>query len=339
MAQHHKKLLTGLEKAAILMNVLGAEKSFELMKNIRDSDLRRLLNVMGHTKKASVALVNSVLQEFLLKLSEKEEILFDENLTHLETMTKGLGAERARNLLGSLNEIKHSRKHLSVVEDIDPAVLCSYLADEHPQTIALVLAHLDLERQVIVIRSLPELLRTEVILRMAHLEQVGSDRLEELQEVLGKELAALEDTYRNPLGGIVSVAEILNRLDSKMMNSVLTRIEDKDPLLGNRLRHHLFTFSDIFKLEHRELQLVVRELPSERLVLALKSATKEIREKIFSAMSARAAETLKEDLESLGPQKVIDVEAAQREVVAVVRRLEGEGKIAIGVAEEADIIP
>lgn len=339
-AKTKKIPLTGVEKTAILMNVLGEEKSFEIMKGMKDADVRRLLNVMGHMKKAPISLINAVLREFLFRISEKEEIIFDDSLTLPEVVTKGLGEERAKQIFGSSKSLNLvQRRGLSVLDEVDPKTLAEFLAEEHPQTIALILAHMDLEKQLAMIRNFPDSIRTEVVLRMASLDYVPPEKMEELDEVLKKELLAVGKAAQGQIGGVSTVAELINNLDKKTMNSLMTRLEDKDPILAEEIRQHMFTFTDIAKIDDRGIQLILREVPNDRLLLSMKSAPEELREKIFGAMSERAAEILKEDLDALGPQKVSDVEIAQREIVKIVRRLEEEGKIVIGVGEEAEIIP
>jgi flagellar motor switch protein FliG len=335
-----KNTLTGLEKTAILMNVLGKEKSFDLMKEMKDADLRRLLKLMGSMKKAPIQLINAVLREFLFKLSEKEEIIFDENLTQPDVVTEGLGKERANQIFGSLKRANLvERKHLAVLDAVDVKTLAEFLSEEHPQTIALVVVHMELEKQISIIRHFPDALRAEVILRMASLDYVEPGRVDELDEVLKRELLSEGAANRNQFGGVPSVAELVNSLDKKTMNSLMTRLEDKDPILAEEIRQHMFTFTDIAKIDQKGIQLILREVQSDRLLLALKSAPEEVREKILTCMSQRAADMLREDLAALGPQKVSDVEAAQRDVISVVKRLEEEGKIVIGFSEENEVIP
>ena len=335
-----KSVLTGAEKTAILMNVLGEEKSYQIMRDLKDKEVRNLLGIMGQMKKAPVVMINMVLSEFLSKLSERDEVFFDDTLTQPDTVTRGLGEERARQLFGDFKKNKQwGRKSLTAIEGIDPKTLSEFLAEEHPQTIAIVIAHLDPVRQGAILKALPEGIRAEVVLRMANLEFVGNERVEELDSVLKNELSSAGSQHDNKLGGVSTVAEVVNGLDKRTMNSLMARLEDKDPILAEEIRQHMFTFTDMIKIDDRGIQMILREVPNDRLLLALKSAPEELREKIYGCMSERAAEILREDLTALGPQKVSDVESAQREVVAIVKRLEEEGKIVIGVGEDGEIIP
>lgn len=340
MMNRPKKLaLSGVEKTAILMNSLGEEKSYALMKHMKDIDVRRLLNVMGQMKKAPIALINAVLREYLFRLSEQEDIIFEDSLSKPEIVTKQLGEERAKIIFGNLkNANLVNRRSLTVLNEIDPKMLAEFLSEEHPQTVALVVAHMEVDKQMKMIKSFPDNLRTEVILRMANLEYVSPDRIDELDEVLKKELSHRGAHSKSRLGGVAPIADLINSLDKKTMNSIMSRLEDKDALLAEEIRQNMFTFTDITKIDDRGVQLILREVNSDKLLLSLKSVPEEVSLKIFGAMSDRAAQLLKEDLEALGPQKVSDIESAQREIVKVVRRLEEEGKIIIGVGEENEVV-
>lgn len=339
-AMMKKAPMSGLEKTAVLLNVLGKEKSFLLMKELKDSDVRRLLKVMGDMKKAPISLINMVLREFLHKLAEKEEIIFEENFNQPKVISEGLGEERAKQIFGSLKAVNLvEQRHLSILETVEPKILAEFLAQEHPQTIALVVAHMDLEKQISTIKFFPEAIRAEVVLRMATLDYVTPDKIDELDDVLRKEFASSGKAQSNKLGGVLAVADLVNNLDKKTLSSVMGRLEDKDPILAEEIRQHMFTFTDIIKIDDRGVQLIMREVPQDKLLLALKSAPDEVKEKIFMAMSQRASEMLKEDLGALGPQKVSDVEAAQRAIAAIMKRLQEEGKIVIGFSEEQEVIP
>ncbi len=335
-----KVFLSGIEKVAILLNVLGKEKSYELMKDMKDNDIRRLLQVMGSMKKAPLAVVNSVLQEYLYKINETEEIIFEENFTTPDVIAKGLGEERAKQIIGTSRIMSFvNRKNLSVLEAVDTKVMVEFLVDEHPQTIALVLAHMDIGKQITMIKNLPDSLRAEVLLRMSNLDFVAPEKIDELDELLHKELISQGKIHQQPVGGVQVVADLINSLDKKTMESVIQRLQEKDPILAEEIRQHMFVFTDIARIDQRGMQLILREVPNEVLLLALKSAPEEVLEKIYSAMSTRAADMLKEDLAALGPQKVSDVEKAQRQIVSIVRRLSDEGKIVIGISDEQEIIP
>lgn len=340
LSEQKKSELTGLEKIAILLNVLGKEKSIDIIKELKDPDVRKLLKVMRGMKKVPKGIIIEVLQEFLELLSEKHEVIFDDNFADHDFISKGLGEERAKQIFGSLKNVNLvERRNMTVLEAVDSKTLAEFLVEEHPQTIALIVAHMEVDKQIEMIRHLPDPLRPEIILRMASLEYVSPEKVEELDEVLKSELANKGKTHGGNLcGGVEAVAELINNLDKKTMNSLMTRLEDKDPILTEEIRQHIFSFTDIGKVDTRGIQVILREVPNDKLLLALKSAPEELREKVYGAMSERASAMLKDDLSALGPQKVSDVEAAQREIVAIVMRLQEEGKIVIGMGEESDVV-
>jgi len=332
--------LTGIEKIAILMNVLGKDRSGELLKELKDPEVRKLLKVMGSMKKAPIALINEVLKEYLFKLNESEEIIFEENLSEPELISQLLGPERAKSIFGAgssaLNLVE--RKSLTCLENIDLKTLAEFLVDEHPQTIALIIAHMDTDKQIQMIKTLPDNLRPEIISRMATLEYISPEKIDELDEVLKRDLGGKAAGSRNQFGGVPVIAELINNLDKRTMTSLMTRLEDKDPILAVEIKQYMFSFTDLIKIDQRGLQQILRDVPNQTLLLALKNAPEELREKLYEAMSERASAMLKDDLSALGPQKVSDVEKAQKDIVAVVKRLEKEGKIIIGAGEESDMV-
>lgn len=341
MNSHMSTELSGIEKIAILMNVLGKEQSGELLKQMKDTDVRRLLKIMSMMKKAPIELINSVLKEYLYKLSETDEIIFEENLSEPELISQILGPERAKVIFGgntnALNLVE--RKNLTCLENVDLKTLGEFLVDEHPQTIALIVAHLEAEKQVQLIKSLPDNLRPEIISRMATLDYISPEKIDELDEVLKRDLGVKSTGSRNQFGGVPVIAELINNLDKRTMNSLMTRLEDKDPILAVEIKQYIFSFTDLIKIDQRGLQQILREVPNQTLLLALKNAPEELRDRLYDAMSERAAEMLKDDLSALGPQRVTDVEMAQREIISTVKKLEKEGKIVIGVGEESDMVP
>lgn len=331
--------MSGVEKLAILMNVLGRDKCVEIMKEMKDPDVRRLLKVMSTMRRAPIGMINNVLKEYLYKISEIDEIIFDESLAEPDIIAKALGEQRSKQIFGSFKTVNLiERKTMTVLDHVDSKTLAEFLVEEHPQSIALIVAHMDADKQIAMIKHFPDSMRPEIILRMANLEFVSPDKVEELDELLKRELVNKMGKGRANLGGVPAVAELINSLDKKTMNSLMTRLEDKDPILTEEIRQHIFSFADIAKIDVRGIQLILREIPNDKLILALKSAAEELKEKVFNAMSERAATMLRDDLSALGPQRLSDVEKAQREIVAVVERLEEEGKIIIGIGEDADLV-
>ena len=334
-----KQRVKGLDKAAIVLNALGQDQAIGVLKQIRDIDVRKLISPMQSFNRVPVGVVNEVLREFLNRLSEKDELIFDTDFTKPDVLGKALGEERAKIIFGKIKHINLvQRPNLTVLESVDVKTVAEFLMEEHPQTIALVTAHLDLDKQVSLIKQLPDSIRAEVLIRMASLENIAPEKVTELDEILKDELEESGKLRSAGFGGVMAIAELINSLDRKTMNSVMTRLEDKEPLLAEEIRQNMFTFADLIKIDDRGIQTLLREVPQDKLLRALKTASDGLRDKIFNAMSERARELLKDDLAAMGPTKVSEIEAAQREIVAIVKRLEDEGKIVIGVGEESELV-
>jgi flagellar motor switch protein FliG len=330
--------LKGFEKAAILMNFLGTDAAKKLLKHMDDADIRKLLTVMGKYRIVPIEITKKVLEEFYELISESEEYIFSDRVTNKETVIEAVGEERARGILGHLN-INNSNAHraLESLEIVDAKSLANFLINEHPQTVSVILAHLEPEKKGEVLKRLPEALQAEVVLRMANLDHVAPELLAEVDRVLKEELATIGTVEQAALGGVQPVAEMLNVMDKNTEKSIMSRIEEKDPILAEEIRKLMFVFDDIAKIDDKGIQTLLKEVPNEKLLLALKTANEEIKNKVFKNLSTRAADMLRDDLSSLGPSRLSDVEGAQQEIVNAARRLEAEGKILIarGGSEDA----
>lgn len=329
--------LRGFEKAAILINYLGPKALGILLKSLDDGDIRKLLNVMPKYRIVPVNVTKKVLEEFYELINETEDYIFSENSSSKDSIVDALGEERARNILGGLNVVSGGGRTLESLEMVDAKSLSTFLVNEHPQTVAVILAHLEPEKKGEVLKRLPEALQAEVVLRMANLDHVAPELILEIDTVLKKELSSMSSVEQTALGGVQPVAEMLNVMDKNTETSIMSRIEEKDPLLAEEIRKLMFVFDDIIKIDDRGIQTLLKEIPNDRLLMALKTASEEIKTKIFKNISQRAAEMLKEDLSNMGPARLSDVEGAQQEIVNAARRLEAEGKILIarGGSEDA----
>ncbi len=329
--------LSGFEKAAILLNFLGPETVKLFFKNSEDSDIRKLLSTMARYRMVPVEVTKKVLEEYYEMISESQDYIFSENTTNKDTVVDAVGEERARGILGHLNMNSPAAKNLESLELVDAKSLSNFLINEHPQTISVILAHLEPEKKGEVLKRLPETLQAEVVLRLANLDHVAPELIEEVDRVLKSELSSVGTSEQATLGGVQPVAEMLNVMDKNTETTIMSRIEERDPILSEEIRKLMFVFEDIIKIDDRGIQTLLKEVPNDKLILALKTANEEIRDKIFKNISQRAANLLKEDLENMGPARLSDVESAQVEIVNVARRLEGEGKILIarGGSEDA----
>jgi flagellar motor switch protein FliG len=321
--------LRGFEKAAILVNYLGPKAARVLLKRMDDGDIRKLLTVMSKYRIVPVEVTKRVLEEFYQLISESEDYIFSDQSTSKDTIVEAVGEERARGILGHLNVRTSQRPTLESLEVVDAKSLSNFLINEHPQTVSVILAHLEPEKKGEVLKRLPEALQAEVVLRMANLDHVAPELIQEVDRVLKEELANVGSVEQAALGGVQPVAEMLNVMDKNTEKSIMSRIEEKDPILAEEIRKLMFVFEDIIKIDDKGIQTLLKEVPNDKLLLALKTANEEIRNKIFKNISQRAAQMLKDDLANLGPSRLSDVEGAQQEIVNVARRLESEGKILI----------
>lgn len=329
--------LRGVDKAAILVNYLGKDAIRVLFTKMDDGDIRKLIHLMSKYKIVPVHITKRVLEEFYETLSESEDFIFSEKISSKESIIDALGEERARGIMGGLNIASAGGRTLESLEMVDAKALSTFLVNEHPQTVAVILAHLEPEKKGEVLRRLPEALQAEVVLRMANLDNVDPELIADIDKVLKNQLSNTHTVEQSSLGGVQPVAEMLNVMDKNTEQSIMSRLEEKDPLLAEEIRKLMFVFEDIIKIDDRGIQILLKEVPNDRLLLSLKTANEDIRAKIFKNISARAAEMLREDLSNMGPARLSDVEGAQQEIVNVARRLEAEGKIIIarGGTEDA----
>lgn len=329
--------LRGFEKAAILINYLGPSAAKKLFKHVDDADIRKLLGVMGKYRIVPVEVTKKVLEEYYEMVGETSEYIFSDSVSSKETVMEALGEERARGILGHLNITSPAQRSLESLEIVDAKSLSNFLINEHPQTIAVILAHLEPEKKGEVLKRLPENLQAEVVLRLAHLDHVAPELIAEVDRVLKQELANMGTFEQATLGGVQPVAEMLNVMDKNTESAIMSKIEEKDPILSEEIRKLMFVFDDIVKIDDRGIQSLLKEVPNDKLLMALKTANEEIKTKIFKNISQRAANLLKEDLTNMGPARLSDVESAQMEIVNIARRLEAEGKILIarGGSEDA----
>ena len=329
--------LRGPEKAAILLNYLGPEAAKGLFRHMDDGDIRKLIGLMARYRIVPVQVTKRVLEEFYESASEAEDYIFGDSITSKDTIVAAVGEERARGILGHLNVRGQQQRQLEALELVDAKSLANFLVNEHPQTVAVILAHLEPEKKGEVLKRLPEALQAEVVLRMANLEYIDPQLIADLDAVLKQELSMMGTVEQASLGGTQPVAEMLNVMDKNTETAIMSRIEEKDPILAEEIRKLMFVFEDIVKIDDRGMQTLLKEIPNDKLLLALKTANEEIKNKIFKNLSQRAANLLKEDLDAMGPARLSDVEGAQQEVVNTARRLEAEGKILIarGGSEDA----
>lgn len=327
-------LLNGQDRAGLLLSSLGMNITQLIFQNMKDNDVKRMINAMSNVKRAPIWMVKRVLEDFYMQLNEENDLLFAENRGR-DFIINTLGEDRAKQLLGQIVEVGQTNT-LESLELVDTRTLSNFLINEHPQTIALIVAHLAPERKVDVLRRLPEGLQAEVVLRVANLDYVSPELISQLDDVLKTELSTLGSIDTNQLGGVEPIADMLNLMDKNTEKNIMSRVEEKDPELAEEIRKLMFTFEDLMYVDDKGIQNLLREVDNGKLVIAMKTAPDEIKQKLFKNMSNRAATLLKEDLEALGPTKLSDVEKAQAEMVQKTKELESQGKAFIARGSDGD---
>jgi len=318
-----------------LLLALEEDLAAEVMKNLRPSEIRRLGKQMGRITNVPAETVNSVAKEFYKLALEQWDGLSISAETPRKLVLKALG-DKGEELLSEINATKGTDNPIvEKLRDVDPKMLAEFTKTEHPQTIALILVHLRADQAAQVLENFPAPLQCEIAKRMATLKTVPEELIEEVAETLEKELKG-GSTSGTQLGGVRFMGEILNRMSRSSESAVMAALEEEDPELATEIRNYMFNFEDVLKLDDRSIQEVLREVSSEDLAKALKLVDESMREKIYRNMSKRGAEMLKEELEMMPPIRLSEVEASQRRIVEITKKLEGEGKIVISRGGQED---
>ncbi|MDP2828834.1 MAG: flagellar motor switch protein FliG [Sulfuricellaceae bacterium] len=319
----------GVVKSAILLMSLGEEEAAEVFKFLGPKEVQRLGTAMAAIKNVKRDQIESVLYDFRKEAEEKTTVGMANDEYIRSVLTKALGTERAANLIDRILQ-GGDTAGIESLKWMDAGAVAELIKNEHPQIIATILVHLDRDQASEVLGCFVERLRNDVILRIATLDGIQPAALRELNDVLTKLLAGSTNIKKSAMGGVRAAAEILNFMGTASETSVINSIRDYDPELAQGIQDEMFVFDNLMDIDDRSIQLLLREVQSESLILALKGATPELREKIFKNMSSRAAEMLRDDLEAKGPVRLSEVEAEQKEILKVVRRLADEGQIVLG---------
>ncbi len=329
--------LTGRQKAAILLISLGPELSAQIFKHLQEEEIEQLTLEIANIRKVPPEKRDEIFQEFYQMCIANEYISQGGIEYARELLEKALGAQKAAEIIGRLTASLQVRP-FDFVRKADPGQLLNFIQGEHPQTIALILAYLDPEKAAAVLSALPPERQVDVARRLAVMDRTSPEVLKEVERVLERKLSSVLTQDYTSAGGVKSLVEILNRADRATEKTILEALEVQDPELAEEVKKLMFVFEDIVHLDDRAVQLVLREVDSHDLALALKGAGEEVMAKIERNMSKRAAQILKEDIEYMGPVRLRDVEEAQQRIVAVIRRLEEQGQIVIARGGREEII-
>ncbi|HTZ95473.1 MAG TPA: flagellar motor switch protein FliG [Terriglobales bacterium] len=327
--------LPGVRKAAVLLVLLGEEMASQVYRYLPERDLEQLTQAIAELEYIDPPTALSVLEEYH-RLALTQDYLAQGGTDYAQKLLiKAFGQDGAQQLLRQVSHAAEmSAGKLDSLQKADPQQLAKFLEEEHPQTIALILAHLESKQASELLMRLPETLRAEAIKRMAQLRQFSPEIAQRVSLALHQRLEALGEQHRRAYAGFQGVADLLNRLDPVQAKVILEAIEKEDPKVALSIRNLMFTFQDLLGVPEAGIREWLGQLDKKTLALSLRGATDELKNYIFKSMSSRAVEMLKEDMEVLGPVRTRDVIKAQQEAVAVARKLEAEGKISLGAEED-----
>ena len=319
----------GLEKSAMLLLSLGEDAAAEVLKHLGPKEVQKLGHAMAAVKSVPREKIEQLIDEVGEHTAKGASLSADQDMIR-SMLTKALGDDKAANLIGRILQ-GGDTAGIESLKWMDAATVADLIKNEHPQIIATILVHLEYDHAGEILKLFTERLRNDVLLRIATLDGVQPVALRELNEAMTRLMAgASANVKKAAMGGIRHAAEILNFVGQAAETSIVDNVREYDPDLAQKILDEMFVFENLMEVDDRGIQLLLREIQSDSLILALKGASPELREKIFKNMSQRAAEMLKEDLESKGPVRLSEVEAEQKEIIKIARRLADEGQIQLG---------
>ncbi len=322
--------LTGMQKAAVLMVTLGDETASNIFKYLEEDEIQTISREIAITKHVQPEVAEEVMEEFHTMTQARSYISQGGIEYAKKLLIKSVGPEVARKIIDRLVKALESSAGFTSLERANPQQLSKFIQNEHPQTIALILAHLNASQAAELISSLPEALRSDVAMRMASLQEISPEVVRRISLILEQKLEALGSFATEAYGGVRAVAELFNRMDRNTGRAVLEKIETENPQLAASIRDLMFVFDDILLIDDNGITEILKRADKKVLTIALKGTSEELQNQFFRNMSSRAVELMKEEMEFMGPVKLKDVEKSQHEIVEIVRQLEEEGVISIG---------
>ncbi|MCT2534520.1 flagellar motor switch protein FliG [Aquibacillus koreensis] len=333
----HKDVLTGKQKAAILMISLGPDASANIYKHLSEEEIEKLTLEISSVKKVDPDQKEDILDQFH-QLALAQDYISQGGINYAKSiLEKALGSEQATEIITRLTSSLQV-KPFDFARKAEPTQILNFIQNEHPQTIALVLSYLDADQAGQILSELPQELQADIAKRIAVMDSTSPEIIHEVEQVLERKLSTTVTQDYTQTGGIQAVVEVLNGVDRSTERTILDALEIQDPELAEEIKKRMFVFEDIVTLDNRAIQRVIREVENDDLRLSLKVASEEVRDVVFKNMSTRMAETFKEEMEFMGPVRLRDVEESQTRIVSVIRRLEEVGEIVIARGGGDDII-
>ena len=332
-----KTSLSGIQKAAFICVIIGPELTSEIFKHLKDNEIEQLVFEIAKVDKISPEDKEDILKEFQTFALAQGYVSRGGLDYAKDSLIKALGEQRANDIINRLTTSIAGRPFDSVRRS-DPSQLFNFIQSEHPQTVALILSHLDPQKSAMILPSLPQDVQPEIARRIAMMDRTSPEVLKEVESVLEKKLAALGAEDFSSAGGVEPIVEILNMVDRSTEKQIIEELEDVDPELAEEIKKRMFVFEDVVLLDDRSVQKVLRDVDTNDLAKALKAVEPDVQEKIFRNMSKRAASLLREDMDYMGPIRLKDVEESQQKIVNIIRKLEESGEIVIARGGEEEII-
>ncbi|MBP2662596.1 MAG: fliG [Firmicutes bacterium] len=329
--------VTGKQKAAILLIALGPDISAQVLKHMKEDEIEKLTLEIANQRKLSQEQKDKVLNEFHQMCLAKEYISSGGLDYAREVLEKALGSDKAVSIINRLTTSLQIRP-FDFARKTDPSQLLNFIQNEHPQTIALIMAYLQPEQSAAIVSALPPERQVDVARRIATMDRTSPDVIRDVERILERKLSSLVTQDFTAAGGVDSIVEILNRVDRTTERTIIENMEVQNPELAEEIKKRMFVFEDIVLLDDRSLQLVLREIENKDLALALKATSSEVANKVYKNISKRAAEMLKEEIEYMGPVRIRDVEESQQKIVNNIRRLEESGEIVVSRGKGDEII-
>ena len=329
--------LDGLQKAAVLLITLGPEKAANIFKHLKEEEIEQLTLEIANTRSVSPSQKEEVLNEFY-EVCLAQQYIAEGGIGYAkDLLQKALGEEKAKDVLGKLTASLQVRP-FEFIRKTDASQILNFIQDEHPQTIALILSYLSPSQAAGIVGSLPPDKQTDVAKRIATMDRTSPDVIKEVEDILEQKLASLVSQDYTIVGGVDSVVAILNTVDRGTEKHIMENLEIEEPELADEIRKKMFVFEDILMLDDRSIQRVLRDVENNELAVALKNANEDVRNAIFSNLSTRLADMIREDMEYMGPVRVKDVEEAQQKIVNIIRKLEDSAEIVISRGGGDEII-
>lgn len=330
--------MTGVQKVAVLFIALGSETAANIVKRLPDSEIEKITYEIANITSLKSDQKEKILQEFVA-MNKAKDYLTEGGIEYARNLlSKALGSQRAADILDKVTESRQQFRPFAIARKADAFQLSNLIANEHPQTIALILCYLQPDKAAQVLAALSEDVQAEVAYRIANMNATSPEVVAEIEKVLDSKLSSVLKSELKVIGGIETIVNILNQVDRTTEKNITEGLEKEDPELAEKVKSSMFVFEDITSLDDVSIQRLLREIDNKELALALKGCSEDVSNIIYKNQSKRAAQTLKEDIEFLGPVRLIDVEKAQQRIVAIIRKLEEDGEVVISRGGEDAII-